>query len=132
MYRKYMTEEQLRKLKHTQWCHFHNGIRVERLYPQVEQIEIHYEKRHISFLGETHQEGTRVIKPDSEAFFIIECLNRECSSIGYNLGNVISSAIHGRKTEISGEMKCEGQEAHDHPEQSCSGTIKFTINIYYK
>lgn len=69
MYRKHMTEEQLRQLKHTQRCHFHNGIRVEWLYPQVEQIEIHYEKRHISFLGETHQEGTRVIKPNFEGIF---------------------------------------------------------------
>jgi len=41
-------------------------------------------------------------------------------------------AIHAQKTEISGEMKCGGQEAPDHPEQSCDGKINYTIKIIYK
>lgn len=35
-------------------------------------------------------------------------------------------------TEKSGEMRCEGQEALDHPEQKCDGTIKYAIKILYK
>ena len=36
------------------------------------------------------------------------------------------------QTEKTGEMRCEGQEAPDHPEQSCDGYIKYTVSITYK
>ena len=78
------------------------------------------------------EEKSWTITPQSELFFVIGCLNRECTSIGFNLQSVISSAIHAQKTEISGEMKCGGQEAPDHPEQSCDGKINYTIKIIYK
>lgn len=132
MYRKYMTEAQARKLKQAQLNAIHTGIRVEQLYPQVEKIEIHHERTYTSFVGRSQQESTWVVTPQSEVCFVLSCLNRECTSIGFDLGSVISSAIHSHKTEVSGEMSCEGQEAPDHPEQSCDGYLKYTIKIVYK
>lgn len=132
MYRKYMTVAQAGKLKQAQLNAVHTGICVEQLYPQVEKIEIHHVRTHSSFVGRSQQEGTWVITPQSEVCFILSCLNRECTSIGFDLGSVISSAIHSHKTEVSGEMDCEEQDALDYPEQSCDGRLEYTIKIIYK
>lgn len=127
-----MTEAQARKLKQAQLNAVHTGIRVEQLYPQVERIEIHHLRTHTSFAGRSQQESTWVVTPQSEVCFVLSCLNCECTSIGFDLGSVINSAIHSHKTEVSGEMSCEGQEAPDHPEQSCDGHLKYSIKLTYK
>ena len=132
MYRKYMTERECERMKQNQMSLLHRGIYVGDFYPEVEKIEIHHIREHHSFAGESHREGTWTIISQSELFFVLGCLNRECTSIGFNLQSEISSAIHAHKTEISGEMKCGGQEASDHPEQSCDGSLKYTIKIQYK
>lgn len=127
-----MTEEQSRKLKREMWRSIHNGIRMEQMYPNVDAIDIQYVLDHTSFAGKSHEERTWHVTPQSEIAFVIECLNRECTSIGFDLRSVISSAIHSCKTEVSGEMDCEGQEAPDHPEQSCDGKLSYSIKITYK
>ena len=132
MCRKYMTEEQSRKLKMEMWRGIHNGIRVEQMYPNVESIDIHYVLDHTSFAGKSHEERTWHITPQNEIAFVIECLNRECTSIGFDLRNVISSAIHSRQAEVSGEMDCKGQEAPDHPKQRCDGHLNYAVKIWYK
>lgn len=53
-------------------------------------------------------------------------------SIGFDLQGVISAAIREGKTEVSGEMRCEGQEAPDHPEQSCDARLNYTIIFVYR
>lgn len=128
----YMTEAQARKLKQAQLNAVHTGIRVEQFFPQVEKIEIHHMRTHTSFVGRSEQEGTWVVSPQSEVCFVLSCLNRECTSIGFDLGSIISSAIHSHKTEVTGEMDCEGQEAPDHAEQSCDGHLKYSIKVTYK
>lgn len=132
MNRKYLTEEQARKIRQLQWRAVRTGIRVEQLYPQVEKIEIHHMRTHTSFAGHSQQEGTWIVTPQSEVCFVLSCLNCECTSIGFNLGNVISSAIQSHKTEATGEMDCDGQEAPDHPEQSCDGHLEYSIKIVYR
>lgn len=132
MFRKHMTEAENERMKQKQRAFAHNGIRLEERYPQVECISINYIKEHTSFVSPSVKEGVWTVKPQSEAYFILECLNRECTSIGFDLSSAISSAIRNHESEVSGKMKCEGQEAPDHPEQSCSGTLKYTIRISYK
>lgn len=132
MNRSYLSEEQARELKQAQWRRAHTGIRVEQLYPQVEKIEIHYVREHTSFAGQSHDERTWLVTPQDEFCFVISCLNRECTTIGFDLGSIISSAIHVHQFEITGKMDCEGQEAPDHPEQSCCGSLLYTIRILYK
>ena len=133
MFRKHMTEKECERMKQDQLRMLHRGLYVGEFFPQVEKIVIRYIREYHSFAGDApSEEKTWVITPQSELFFVIGCLNRECTSIGFNLYSVISSAIHTHMTEISGEMKCVGQEAPDHPEQSCDGTLKYTIKIQYK
>lgn len=133
MYRKHMTEKECEKMKQEQLRMLHRGLYVGEFFPQVEKIVIRYIREYHSFAGDApSEEKSWTITPQSELFFVIGCLNRECTSIGFNLQSVISSAIRAQKTEISGEMKCDGQEAPDHPEQSCDGSLKYTIKIQYK
>lgn len=132
MYRKHITEAENEKRKRMMRTNAHTGIRMEDFYPQVEKIEIHHERVHRSFCGVSHQEGTWTITPQSEVFFLLDCLNHECTSAGFDLRSAISSAIHSRITELSGKMRCDGQEAPDHPEQSCDGNLQYTIKITYK
>lgn len=132
MSRKYMTERECERMKQNQLSLLHRGIYVGDFYPEVEKIEIHHIREHHSFAGESHKEGAWTIIPQDELFFVLSCLNRECTSIGFNLQSEIGTAIHAHKTEVFGEMKCGGQEAPDHPEQSCDGSLKYTIKIKYK
>ena len=74
----------------------HTGIRIEELYTDVEKIEIHHVREHTFLCGRLHEEETWTITPQNEVCFLLECLNRECTSIGFNLRNIISSAIHNR------------------------------------
>lgn len=128
-----MTDRECEKMKQDQLRMLHRGLYVEEFYPQVEKIVIRYIREYHSFAGELPpDEGIWTITPQNELFFVLKCLNRECTSIGFNLHNVIGSAIHAHKTEITGVMKCEGHEAPDHPEQSCDGCLKYKINISYK
>lgn len=127
-----MTEKASEKCKRTMRMIAHTGILIEKWYPNVEKIEIHHIRNHTSFCGPMHDEGTWTITPQSEVYFLIECLNRECTSAGFDLRSVISSAICNHQTEVSGEMNCMGDEAPDHPEQSCNGTLQYTIKIVYK
>lgn len=127
-----MSDDENERQKQRLRSFLHNGRRVEEVYPQVETIEISYLKEHISFVGHNKNEGKWTITPHSEMYFVINCLNRECTSIGFDLSGVVGSAIRSRETEVSGEMKCQGNEAPDHLEQSCDGALKYTIRITYK
>ena len=132
MAKKIMTDAENERQKQRIRSFLHNGRLVEESYPQVEKIEINYLKEHNSFLGHNENGGKWTITPQCETYFIIDCLNRECTSIGYDLSSVISSAVRNRELEVSDIIRCKGQEAPDHPEQSCDGTLKYTIKITYK
>ena len=132
MLRKYMTDADNERQKQCLKSSQHNGIIFGDKYPQVEKVEIHHSREHHSFVGSSKKEGIWTITPQSEYCFLLDCLNRECTSIGFDLKDAIVSAIRNHSEEVSGIMKCEGQEAPDHPEQSCDGTLKYTIKVFYK
>lgn len=132
MLRRIMSDDENERQKQHIRSFLHNGRRVEEVYPRVEKIEISYLKEHNSFVGHNENEGKWTITPQSEAYFVINCLNRECTSIGFDLSGVVGSAIRSHETEVSDEMRCQGKEAPDHPEQSCDGSLKYTIRITYK
>lgn len=131
MKRKHMTDAKNEKLKQAQLEVLHTGICVGELMPEVEKIEIEYVEEHRSALGVINRKNKMVITSQHEAFFIIPCLNRECSSVGFNLKYEILAMLREHQTEHSCVKNCEGQEAPDHPEQSCGCSIGYTIRISY-
>jgi len=132
MYRKHMTRAESENLKQMVKMNAHTGICLGDFYPRVDKIEIHYELRHRSFCDDSHKKRIWTLAPQDEAYFMLDCLNEECTSAGFDLRDIVSSAIQSHQTEKSGEMRCEGQEAPDHPEQSCDGHLKYTIKIVFK
>jgi hypothetical protein len=132
MVRRIMSDAENERQKQRIRSFLHNGRRIEDAYPQIEKIEINYLKEHNSFVGHNEKDGKWTLTPHSEMYFVIDCLNRECTSIGYDLSSVVGSAIRNHETEVSGTMRCQGNEAPDHPEQSCDGSLSYTIRIIYK
>ena len=133
MYRKHMTEAQFEKMKQEQRrVRYMDPRRIDEVFPNIAKIEITYQLHHGSAFGNQDKEGTWVVNLQCQMDFTIECLNRECSSAGFDLKDEIYSMYRDHQTEKSGEMGCEGQEAPDHPEQSCDGHLKYTIKIQYK
>ena len=128
-----MTNAQFEQLKREQMrIRYMDTRRVEEVFPDIEKIELSYNLHHSSAFGSQDKEGAWIITPQSQMVFVIACLNRECSSGGFDLKNEIYSMRRERQTEKTGTMSCEGQEAPDHPEQSCNGSIKYEIKITYK
>jgi hypothetical protein len=128
-----MTEAQFEKMKQEQrWCRYMDTRRIEEVFPNIAKIEITYQLHHGSAFGNQDKEGTWVVNLHSQMDFTIDCLNRECSSAGFDLKDEIYSLYRDKLTKKSGEMKCKGQEAPDHPEQSCDGRLKYTIKVLYK
>lgn len=105
---------------------------VADVFPAIDKIEISYQIYHGSAFGVQNEDHAWVITPQHQAVFVIECLNRECTSSGFDLNSVIWEMYRTRLTEKTDTMRCDGQEAPDHPEQSCDGSLRFTINIEYK
>ncbi len=133
MFRKHMTEAQFEKLKREQSrMRYMDTRRVEDVFPDIESIVISYYLHHGSAFGKQDKEGTWNVNMQFQMTFVLECLNRECSSPGFDLKDEIYAMYREHQTEKSGTMRCKGQEAPDHPEQSCDGTLKYTIKITYK
>ena len=64
--------------------------------------------------------------PDSQAYFTIECLNKNCADGGFDMAKLIISMIKNRKLSGAGELHCNGTTLpsdHSH--------ISYTITIQY-
>ena len=91
----------------------HRGRFVFETYPQIEKIEITYSRSHNSFAGanpENNKECTWVVTPQQEDVFLLDCLNHECTSIGFNLGSVISIAIKNQKMKYQTKWDVKGKK----------------------
>ncbi len=133
-YKNYLTREKNDKLKRERYVFLHSDTRkVADVFPDIERIEITYIQTHKAAIEIKPKENSIVFTPQSEDVFIIECLNDECTfGWYYDLRNDIYNMRRNHLTEYCGEKNCQGQEAPDHPEQSCGGSLRYTINIVYK
>lgn len=92
---------------------------------------IEYEVIHKSIFGDSKQPNTLTYSPNSQANFIIKCLNGECTSGYFDLKNVISTMDREKISISEGTLDCKGSEAPDHISQSCSGTLTYNVNVAY-
>ena len=60
-----------------------------------------------------NQKGTRSIlrtfhfTPSSYAFFIVNCLRKDCVDGGFDLTKVITAMIKNRRVEVKGALSCK-------------------------
>jgi hypothetical protein len=81
---------------------------IETRFPDVASIDMNMTYT---------QEGTRSIlrtfhfTPGSYAFFMINCLRKDCVGGGFDLTQVIKAMIKSRKVEIKGAITCKGTDS---------------------
>ncbi|MBR4041801.1 MAG: hypothetical protein IKJ09_05805 [Bacteroidaceae bacterium] len=132
MVRRYMTErqnEQQRLQNRMSRC---DHRLISSVFPTVGKIVIKYEVEHRSAFGASRKEHVSTHMPGMIATFLIDCLNRECTSGIFDLKSDIYSMVRESKSILKGEQKCSGSEAPDHMYQSCSGHLMYEIIIEYK
>ena len=64
-----------------------------------------------------NQKGARSIlrtfhfTPGSYAFFIVNCLRKDCVDGGFDLTQVITTMIRNRRAEVKGSLSCAGTDS---------------------
>jgi hypothetical protein len=49
--------------------------------------------------------------PSSYAFFIVNCLRKDCVDGGFDLTQIITTMIRNRKVEVKGVLSCKGTDS---------------------
>jgi hypothetical protein len=50
--------------------------------------------------------------PDSDAFFVVNCLRQDCVDGGFDLTEVITAMIKNRSMDTKGSLSCKGREPY--------------------
>lgn len=132
MPKSYMTRKQNEERRRQNWLNLYDERLVSAVFPNVEKLVIEYDITHTSIFGVLNENKITTLSPNSQANFIIECLNGECTFGYFDLKNVISKMVRERLSTSEGSLDCKGSEAPDHLYQSCSGILTYKISIEYK
>jgi hypothetical protein len=79
-----------------------------------------------------NQKGARSIlrtfnfTPSSYAFFIVNCLRKDCVDGGFDLTQVITTMIRNRRVEVKGSLSCTGTDS-----SSNHSDIVYEVAIQY-
>jgi hypothetical protein len=79
-----------------------------------------------------NQKGARSIlrtfnfTPSSYAFFIVNCLRKDCVDGGFDLTQVITTMIRNRRAEVKGSLSCTGTDS-----SSNHSDIVYEVAIQY-
>ena len=49
--------------------------------------------------------------PNSDAFFVVNCLRQDCVDGGFNLTQVITEMIRNRRVDSKGALSCKGTDS---------------------
>ena len=63
--------------------------------------------------------------PESYAYFIVDCLSKDCIDGGFDLTRVITEMIGNRRGSTKGELGCEGNITSEH------AAIVYEVAIQY-
>jgi len=78
------------------------------------------------------QKGARSIlrtfhfTPSSYAFFILNCLRKDCVDGGFDLTQVITTMIRNRRVEVKGVLSCRGTDSFNHSDIVYDVAIQYT------
>jgi hypothetical protein len=100
-----------------------SGLLSER-YPDVSSVVIsmNYYQRNA---GTVLMQRTVNFFPGSAAYFLMECMRRDCIDGGYNLEPVVTTMTKDRLEAGNGELVCSGDNPPSH------ARINYTIAINY-
>lgn len=128
-----MTDREIDWRKSEQRSWFYSQLHaISDYYPTVESLTISYHQIYRSAFETTDKRNVLCYDATSRDGFLIECLNGECTCIGYNLKNIIFEVVARRELNIKGKLCCEGGEVPGHLYQSCGAILYYDIAINYK
>lgn len=86
----------------------HEAGSVATNFPEVANIGMNmtYNQR-----GSTSILRTLNFTPTSDAFFVINCLRKDCVDGGFDLTQIITAMIRNRRVEGKGSLSCEGTDS---------------------
>lgn len=65
----------------------------------------------------------RLFMPDMQAFFDVQCPDRDCSNGGFDLNGMVDSAVRSKSHESSGRLECKGTRSR----QSCGIVLDYVV-----
>jgi hypothetical protein len=117
-----------------------NVARMERMQERMQErrdagsLATHFPEVASIVINMTYnQKGTASIlrtfnfTPDSYAFFLVNCLRKDCVGGGFDLNQVITAMIRNHGVEAKGALSCEGT---DSPKNHSD--IVYEVAIQYK
>lgn len=128
-----MTDRENERRKSEQRSWFYSQLHaISGYYPTIESITISFHQIYRSAFGTTDKRNILCYDATSRDDFLIECLNGECTCIGYNLKDIILEMVTRKELNKKGKLCCEGSEAPDHLYQSRGASLYYDIAINYK
>lgn len=67
----------------------------------------------------------RLFMPDMQAFFDVQCPDRDCSDGGFDLNDAVDTAVRGRSRESSGRLQCKGTRSR----QRCGIALDYVVTV---
>ncbi len=67
----------------------------------------------------------RLFMPDMQAFFDMQCPDRDCSNGGFDLEAAIDTAVRSRSRESSGRLDCKGKRNRD----ACGIALDYNVAV---
>jgi hypothetical protein len=109
------TEKQQRKLE--------EGTVISP-FPKVKKISINmiYTQKGLG----TPLQRTLNYLPESNAYFIVECLSKTCVEGGFDLSRFINTMVRGNKKTADGQLNCCSANSAD-----CLSAINYKVAIKY-
>jgi hypothetical protein len=65
----------------------------------------------------------RLFMPDMQAFFEVQCPDRDCSDGGFDLSTAVDTAVRSKSHESSGRLECTGKRSR----QSCGIALDYVV-----
>lgn len=92
-------------------------------FPEVANIVMHMTYKQT---GSKSILRTFHFTPSSSAFFILNCLRKDCVDGGFDLTQVITSMIRDRRVDTRGTLRCKGTDS-----STSHSDIVYEVAIHY-
>lgn len=127
-------EERKRAYSSLNWDLYRSASTIAERFPDCKCVKISVKIRFTSAFGVHEKDYQRNLLPTDKLHLHFDCVNGDCTGNGFSLTNQLWNSLQS-KSEISGELRCEGKEDWKYIHSSgntCYTTLFFKITPYYE
>jgi hypothetical protein len=113
------------------WFEYQNSSLIFSIYPEVREIEI---KLKFNYDESQRVESIKKLTSTDHAFFMIECINRNCIHGGFDLSTDIVNLINRKGNQFANHKICNGYQDYKRfiaKNYHCLCKLDLTIEIIY-